>query len=92
MRVALASIACLVTAILMLAARGAADWSPSFAIAWYGVFGISVVLALGAVATAAVGESVGTGRRLKIAALAVPALVAALVLLWLIATVAPLAD
>jgi len=44
------------------------------------------------VATAAVGESVGTGRRLKIAALAVPALVAALVLLWLIATVAPLAD
>jgi hypothetical protein len=83
---------CLGAAISMLAARGSADWSPSFAIAWYGVFGGSVVLALGALAMAAVGESASPTRRLKIVALAVPALAAGLVLLWLIATVASLAD
>jgi len=91
MRTALASVLCLGAAASMLWARWAADWSTSFAIAWYGVFGCSIALALGAVTIAAVGERVSATSRLKIVALAVPALAAAMVLLWLLTTVAPLA-
>jgi hypothetical protein len=92
MRAALASVLCLGAAASMLWAHGSADWSTSFTVAWYGVFSCSIALALGAVTIAAIVESVDTTKRLKIVALAVPALAAALVLLWVIATVAPLAD
>jgi hypothetical protein len=92
MRLGAVSLICLTLAILMLAVRGAADWSTSFAVTWYGVFGAAVVLAFAAATAAVVARHDAPMRRLAILALALPALVAVPALIWVVATVAPLAD
>jgi hypothetical protein len=91
-RTARASLGCLVGAIVLLAARGPSNWSRSFAVAWYGLFACSVVLALAAVAIAVAGRGTGLRSRLKIIALALPALAAVPLLILAIVTLAPLAD
>jgi len=92
MRFAIASIACLSAAVLAVAVRGAADWSRSFATTWYALFGAAVLLAVVALVAALVEREASLGRRLAIVSLALPALLAVPALLWVIATLAPLAD
>jgi hypothetical protein len=89
---AVSSLACLVAAVLMLVVRGTANWSRGFAVTWYGLFGGSVVLAIAAVALAALSRRVASERRLTIVVLSLPALIAVPLLIWLIVTLAPLAD
>ena len=91
-RLALSSLVCLAVAVLMLIVRGAANWSGGFTVAWYCVFGAAVVLAIAAVAVAAFSRQVASKRRLTIVGLSLPALVAVPLLIWLIVTLAPLAD
>ena len=90
--IAVSSLACLVAAVLMLAVRGAANWSRGFAVTWYGLFGASVVLAVAAVAVAALSRQLASERRLTIVVLSLPALVAVPLVILLIVTLAPLAD
>lgn len=92
MRLGAASVLCLTTAILMLVIRGPADWSRPFGLTWYGVFGAAVVFAIAAATVAAVTPGVAAKRRLTIAALALPALIAVPLLILAILTLAPLAD
>jgi hypothetical protein len=61
-------------------------------VTWYGLFGGSVVLAIAAVALAALSRRVASERRLTIVVLSLPALIAVPLLIWLIVTLAPLAD
>jgi hypothetical protein len=58
MRLGVVSVVCLATAILMLVVRGPADWSKSFGLAWYGVFGAAVVFAVAAAAASVVAPDV----------------------------------
>jgi hypothetical protein len=92
MRLATASIGCLLGAVLLLVARGADNWSRAFAVGWYGLFGAAVALALAALVAAALSRGPGLKRRLTIIGLSLPALLAVPVLLWAIVTLAPLAD
>jgi hypothetical protein len=92
MRLGAASVVCLTTAILMLVVRGSADWSRAFGLTWYGVFGAAVVFAVAAAAAAVAAPAVTARRRLTIAALALPGIVAVPILIWMIVAVAPLAD
>ena len=89
---ALSSLACLAVAGLMLVVRGAANWSQGFAVAWYGLFGGAVVLAIAAVAVAVLSRHVALKRRVTIVGLSLPALLAVPLLIWLVLTLAPLAD
>ena len=92
MRLGAASVVCLTAAILMLAVRGSADWSKWFGVTWYAVFGAAVVFAMAAATRAVVAPDVAARRRLTIAALALPAMLAVPILIWAILTLAPLAD
>jgi hypothetical protein len=92
MRFSVASAMLLVLAALLLAIRGAADWSQSFAVAWYGVFGTAAILSVAAVAAAVGSRQLSAGRRATIILLALPALVAVPMLIALVRTLAPLAD
>jgi hypothetical protein len=89
---ALSSLACLAVAVFVLVVRGAADWSRGFAVTWYGLFGGAVVLAIAAVAVAVRSRRVALKRRLTIVGLSLPALVGVPLLIWLIVTLAPLAN
>jgi hypothetical protein len=91
MGVAVSSVACLSAAVLMLVVRGAADWSRTFTVVWYGLFGAAVALALAALVVAVRSRAV-LKRRLAIAGLALPALLAVPLLIWVIVTLVPLAD
>lgn len=89
---ALSSLARLAVAVLMLIVRGAANWSRGFALTWYGLFGGAVVLASTAVAVPVLSRHVAMKRRLTTVGLSLPALVAVPLLIWLIVTLAPLAN
>jgi hypothetical protein len=78
--------------VFLLVVRGAADWSGGFAVLWYGLFGATVVLAIGGLIAAWLSRDVALKRRLAIVGLSLPALVAVPVLIWLIVTLVPLAD
>jgi hypothetical protein len=75
----------------MLAVRGAADWSRAFTVVWCGLFGAAVVLAVGALVVAVRSRAV-LKSRLAIVGLALPALLAVPLLIWLIVVLVPLAD
>jgi len=92
MRFARSSVACLSAAVLMLVIRGAADWSRGFAVIWYALFGVAVILAVVALVVAGASRDIGSKRRLAIVGLSLPALIAVPLLIWLIVTLAPLAD
>jgi hypothetical protein len=92
MRFSIASITLFVLTSVMLAIRGAADWSQSFAVAWYGVFGAAVLLAIAAVAVAVGSRRLSGKHRAMIVVLALPALIAVPVLIALVVTLAPLAN
>jgi hypothetical protein len=81
-RVSSASIAAIV---LLLIIRGASDWSEAFAVFWYGLFALGFFSGLVAVGTALVSRGPGR-RRLLMVALALPALVAVSLFVWLLAT------
>jgi hypothetical protein len=89
---AASSIACLTAAVFVLVVRGAADWSRAFAVVWYGLFGAAVVLAFAALVVAGLSRGVALRRRLAMVGLSLPALLAVPLLIWLILTLAPLAD
>jgi hypothetical protein len=76
----------------MLVVRGSANWSSAFAVVWYGLFGAAVVLAVAALVVAGLSRGSGAKRRLAIVGLSLPALVAVPLLIWLIVTLAPLAN
>jgi hypothetical protein len=88
----IASVTLLVLASVMLAIRGADDWSQSFAVAWYGVFGAAVLLAVAAVAVAVGSRRVIGKHRAMMVVLALPALIAVPVLIALVIALAPLAN
>ena len=88
----MASLACLALAALMLAIRGTANWSRSFAEIWYGTFGAAVVLGLAAVVVAIATRRATRRDRTLTIGLALPALIAVPLLIWLIVTIAPYAD
>jgi hypothetical protein len=92
MRPGVVSLLLLGLAFVMLAVRGAANWSATFALTWYGVFGGAVLFALIALVSAVVQQGATIGRRLGVIALALPALLAATVFISLIPTFARLAD
>ena len=92
MRPGFVSVLLLGLAILMLAVRGAANWSATFALAWYAVFGGAVLSALIALVSAVVHRDTTIGRPLGVIALALPALLAAAAFIALIPTFARLAD
>jgi hypothetical protein len=72
--------------------RGAENWSTSFAFLWYGTFGTAVVLALASVIVAIPMRGVTSSYRLLTIVLALPALIALPLLIWIIVMLAPLAD
>ena len=92
MRLAGASLACLSAAALLLIVRGTANWSSGFAVVWYGLFGAAVVLAVSGLLVAGLSRGVVLRRRLTIVGLSLPALPAVPLLIWLIVTLAPLAN
>ena len=92
MKFSIASVTLFVLASVTFAIRGAADWSQSFAVAWYGVFGVAVLLGLAAVAVALESRGPGGKRRAMIVVLAFPALIAVPVLIALVIVLAPLAN
>lgn len=92
MKLSIASVVFLVLASVMLAVRGASDWSPAFGFTWYGVFGVAVILAVGAVGVAVAGRGLSGRRRSAIILLALPALVAVPLAIEVILTLAPLAN
>jgi hypothetical protein len=92
MPVAHASITCLSAAVFILVVRGPANWSRALAMTWYGLFGAAVVLAVAALAVAGLSRDVPSKRRLTIVGLSLPALLAVPLLIWAVATLAPLAD
>jgi hypothetical protein len=91
MGIAVSSVVCLSAAVLMLVVRGAADRSRAFTVVWYGLFGAAVVLALAALVVAVRSRAV-LKRRLVIAGLALPALLAVPLPIWVIVSLVPLAD
>lgn len=92
MGLAVSSLACLAVAVLLLAVRGGADWSRGVAVTWYGVFGAAVVFAVAAVAVAVHARHLAPRRRLTVVGLSLPALVALPLLIWLVASLAPLTN
>jgi len=92
MKLALASLVFLALAAVMLALRGAADWSQSFALAWYGTFGVAALLALAAVLAAVGTRHLSGKRRTAIVLLAAPALAAVPLLVAVVLALAPLAN
>jgi hypothetical protein len=88
-KLGVASAVCLLAAILMLAIRGAADWSSSFAIAWYATFGAAALLGLAAIAVAIATPH---SERTKTALLGLPALIAVPVFVVLVLWIARLAS
>jgi hypothetical protein len=92
MKFSIASLSCLVAAIVMISIRGGEDWSAAFGVAWYGLFGVAVVLAIVAVGIAVAARGVTGSRRLLIVALAIPALIAVPLLILVISMTAPLAN
>jgi len=92
MKFSIASVTLFVLASVMLAIRGTADWSQSFGVAWYGVFGAAVLSAVAAVAVAAGSRRLSGTHRAVIVVLALPALIAVPVLIALVITLAPLAN
>jgi hypothetical protein len=92
MKFSIASLGCLLIATFLLFARGGSDWSSGFATAWGSLFVGAVALSLVAIAVAVATRRATEQRRVAIVLLALPALVAIPLLIWLIITVAPLAD
>lgn len=82
----------LVLAALMLAIRGAWDWSQLFTVAWYGVFGSAVILAIVAIAAAVGGRRLSAEQRALIILVALPALIALPVLIAAVLTHSPFAN
>jgi len=91
-RAAIASVLCLLVALSTLVVRGPSGWSHSFAATWYGLFGSAVLLAVAAIAHAVFARRSTARLRLAVVGLALPALLAVPALIWLIVTVAPIAD
>jgi hypothetical protein len=91
-RLAVSSVICLSAAVWMLVVRGAANWSSAFAVVWFGVFGLAVALAVAALVVAGLSRGVTRRQRLTVVWLSLPALVAVPLLIWLIVTLAPLAN
>jgi hypothetical protein len=91
-RLAVSSIVSLSAAVWMLVVRGAANWSSAFAVVWFGLFGLAVVLAVAALVVAGLSRGSPLRQRLTVVGLSLPALVAVPLLIWLIVTLAPLAD
>ena len=92
MRAGIVSVLLLALAIVMLFAAGLADWSETFALTWNTVFGGAVLSALVALISALVHRDATVERRVAAVTLALPALLALAGLIWLIATLAKLAD
>ena len=92
MKFAVASVMFLVLSAVMLAIRGAANWSQSFTVTWYGVFGSAVILAVAAVAVARGSRRLSDRRQAMIVLVALPALVAVPVLIVEILRHSPVAD
>jgi hypothetical protein len=90
-RAAWASIACIVVIIVALSVRGAADWSESFAVFWYGLWGAAVVLAVVGIVAATVRRNAPAHQRgiavgLSIVTLALSVLLAG----WILAVLSSL--
>ena len=84
MRFALASLACLATALVLIAIRGPYDWSPSFILLWYGLLGAATILAAPATAVAFLNRRLPGRLRVAIAAMALPSLLGVPVAVWMI--------
>ena len=91
MRLSIASLSRLAVAVAMFAIRGGENWSRAFAETWYGLFGGAVVLAIAAVVFAIATRGATGRRRLAIVTLALPALVAVPLLIWVFIALVPLA-
>jgi hypothetical protein len=92
MRPGIVSVLLLGLTIVLLAVRGAANWSATFALTWYAIFGGAVLSALIALVSAVVQRDATIGRRLGAIGLVLPALLAAAAFIALIPTFARLAD
>jgi hypothetical protein len=76
-KTATASLACISLVVALLVVRGPSDWSRSFAVAWYGLFGLAVLLGLSGLALAAGARNINRPTRLRAVAFSLPALLAA---------------
>jgi hypothetical protein len=70
--------------LLSLHKRGADDWSNSFALFWFGLWGTAIVLAFVGAAIGIGVRSLWLGWRVVAITLASATLVASLILLWVI--------
>ncbi len=84
MRFASASLACLTTALVLIAVRGPYDWSPSFILFWYGLLGAATILAAPATAIAFLNRRLPARLRMAMAAMALPSLIGVPVAVWMI--------
>ena len=92
MRFSIASLGCLLTATFLFVVSGGSDWSAGFATAWWSLFVGAVALSLVAIAVAVATRRATEARRVAVVVLALPALLAIPVLIWLIISLAPLAN
>jgi hypothetical protein len=88
MRFALASLACLATALVLIAIRGPYDWSPAFVLLWYGLLGAATLLAAPATAVAFLNRRLPIRLRVAMAAMAVPGLFGVPMVVWMIESAA----
>ena len=92
MRIAAASAASFVIVVVALRVRGADDWSPAFAIFWFGLLGLAVILGITGLVIAIASTGKRAGERWAIAALSLVAPVAALFFAYVISVLADYAD
>jgi hypothetical protein len=88
-RAGVASIALLATASVLLLVRGPADWSRTFALTWYGIFAVAVVMSAAALMLSLLHRRALARSRLPAVALALPALIAVGILVWFVVVVVP---
>jgi hypothetical protein len=84
MRFGSASLACLATALVLIAIRGPYDWSASFVLLWYGLLGAASILAAPATAIAFLNRRLPVRLRVTIAAMALPSLLGVPIAVWMI--------
>jgi hypothetical protein len=76
MPAAVVSFGCTIVVLVMLAVRGDADWSRSFAVTWYGLLIAATALGLAGVASSLLSRR-SAGHRALALALSLPALLTA---------------
>lgn len=87
-RVAAASAALLLVAVVALAVRGADDWSDPFTVFWCAAFYPAVLLGVIGVFMGALTPNLRLRERLAVLGLSLPAPAAALWLLWVLSQIA----